>query len=81
MSSFASVLKDMPCTAKIHLMEELWDDLCQDAANLPAPAWHGEVLATRAAKVATGTAQFFDWETVKASLLGVETPSSSLIQH
>ena len=70
MSSVASVLKDMPRTAKIRLMEELWDDLCQDAANLPSPSWHGEVLATRAAKVAAGTAQFFDWETVKASLLG-----------
>lgn len=69
MSSSAAMLKDMPRAAKLQLMEELWDDLSRDEASLPSPAWHGDVLAARTAKVAAGTAEFVDWEVVKASLL------------
>lgn len=63
------MLREMPRVAKLQLMEALWDDLSHDAVDVASPAWHGEVLAARAAKVAAGTAEFFDWEVVKASLL------------
>ncbi len=59
----------MPRAAKLLLMEELWDDLCHDTVGVTSPAWHGDVLAARKAKVAAGTAEFIDWEIVKAELL------------
>lgn len=63
------LLKDMPRLAKLRLMEELWDDLCHSPEGIDSPAWHGEVLAARSARVADGTAQFRDWEEVKGRLL------------
>ena len=62
-------LKDMPRLAKLRLMEELWDDLCRSPEGIDSPAWHGEVLAARSARVADGTAQFRDWEEVNGRLL------------
>ena len=34
----------------------------------PSPAWHGEVLAERERKLASGEDTFMDWETAKQQL-------------
>lgn len=65
-------LPEMTRTEKLRAMEELWDDLCHSAEELPSPAWHGEVLAERAKRVEAGQAEFRPWEAVKARLLGHE---------
>lgn len=62
-------IKDLPRVAKLRLMEELWDDLCNSPEAIDSPTWHGEVLAARSARLASGVAQFNDWEEVKARLL------------
>lgn len=63
-------LSEMTHTAKLRAMEELWDDLCHSTEGVPTPAWHGDVLAERTQRVATGEAEFREWEEVKARLLG-----------
>jgi len=62
-------LSEMSHAAKLRVMEELWDDLCHSSEGVPSPAWHGEVLAVRAERVAKGEAEFRDWVDVKERLL------------
>ncbi|MFZ0257490.1 MAG: addiction module protein [Gammaproteobacteria bacterium] len=61
-------LQDMTIEEKLQAMESLWDDLCARAAQMPSPAWHGEVLAEREAALERGEEQFEDWETAKRKL-------------
>jgi hypothetical protein len=62
-------LTEMSHAAKLRVMEELWDDLCHSSEGVPSPAWHGEVLAARAERVAKGEAKFHEWADVKERLL------------
>jgi hypothetical protein len=62
-------LSEMSHAAKLRVMEELWDDLCHSSEGVPSPAWHGEVLAARAERVAKGEAVFHEWADVKERLL------------
>ncbi len=62
-------LSEMTRAAKLRVMEELWDDLCRSPEGVPSPAWHGEVLAARAERVAEGDAEFREWADVKERLL------------
>ncbi len=62
-------LSEMTRAAKLRVMEELWDDLCRLPEGVPSPAWHGEVLAARAQRVAKGEAEFCEWPDVKERLL------------
>ena len=62
-------LTEMSHAAKLRAMEELWDDLCHSSEGVPSPAWHGEILAARAARVAKGEAEFHEWPDVKERLL------------
>lgn len=66
----ALLLPEMTRAEKLRTMEELWDDLCHSPEALPSPAWHGEVLAERASRAASGQAEFRPWDEVKARLLG-----------
>ena len=59
----------MSYAAKLRMMEELWDDLCRSPEGMPSPAWHGEVLAARAERVAKGEAKFREWADVRERLL------------
>ena len=62
-------LSEMTHADKLRVMEELWDDLCRSPEGVTSPAWHGEVLAARAERVAKGEAKFHDWTEVKERLL------------
>lgn len=62
-------LSEMSHAAKLRVMEELWDDLCRSPEGVPSPAWHGEVLAARAQRVAKGEAEFREWPDVRERLL------------
>ncbi len=62
-------LSEMTQAAKLRVMEELWDDLCRSPEGVPSPAWHGEVLAAPAERVAKGEAEFREWPDVKERLL------------
>jgi hypothetical protein len=61
-------LKTMTVEEKIQAMEMLWDDLCHGTDEPSSPAWHKDVLQTRAQNVAAGTDEFIDWETAKQQI-------------
>ncbi|KON47253.1 addiction module antitoxin RelB [Mariprofundus ferrooxydans] len=53
----------MSTADKLTAIEQLWDDLSSHPANVPSPAWHGEVLESRAA-----SGEFADLNEVKERL-------------
>lgn len=61
-------LEQMTVEEKLQVMEAIWDDLSRNAQDLPAPAWHGEVLAQRQAALDAGEDYFEDWETAKEKI-------------
>ena len=61
-------LETLSTTEKIALMERLWADLSQRPQELPAPNWHGDVLAERIAAVREGRTAFVDWNEAKQRL-------------
>jgi hypothetical protein len=61
-------LRQMSMPDKLRLMEELWRDLSQNERALASPEWHGEVLAERERKLASGEDTLLDWETAKRQL-------------
>ncbi len=61
-------IKEMTIEEKLMVMEEIWDDLCHNADNIPSPAWHGDELAQREAAISSGKATFTDWDTAKKKI-------------
>ena len=61
-------LRQMSVPEKLRLMEDLWHDLSQNERNVVSPEWHGEVLAERERKLASGEDSLVDWETAKRQL-------------
>ncbi len=53
---------------KLRMMEALWDDLAHDKAILASPSWHGEALKAAEKAIASGQADFVDWEIAKQNL-------------
>ena len=53
---------------KLVLLERLWDDLSRRPSNIPAPDWHGDILAERLAAVTAGKTSFVAWGDAKARL-------------
>lgn len=61
-------LDQLSTAEKLRTMEYLWDDLCRHADEIPAPEWHGDVLAERESAVSSGAAKFHDWEDEKSRI-------------
>jgi len=58
----------MTPTERIQAMELLWRSLTAEPASVVSPAWHGEVLQRRAAKIASGKAEFLTIDQLKKRL-------------
>lgn len=63
------VLHHLPLKERLCIMEELWAELSQTAAELPVPTWQQAVLDERETKVVAGTARYLDWEVAKREIL------------
>ena len=61
-------LRQMSVPDKLRLMEDLWRDLSQNEQVIASPEWHGDVLAERERKLASGEDILLDWETAKLQL-------------
>ncbi|MEI9962564.1 MAG: addiction module protein [Limisphaerales bacterium] len=61
-------LDKMTVAEKLRAMEMLWADLSRNEAQIRSPAWHGDVLRDREAKIKSGEEKFMDWETAKKQL-------------
>lgn len=49
-------------------MENMWDDLCQRADEIPSPPWHGKVLQQREERIEKGMEEFTNWEKAKENI-------------
>jgi hypothetical protein len=58
----------MTLAEKLETMESLWADICRDADAFESPKWHKEVLQEREKLIASGEAQFIDWEKAKKEI-------------
>jgi len=54
----------MTTEEKIQTMESIWVDLCKESANIPSPAWHGNILKEREIR----EQEFIDWESAKGKI-------------
>jgi hypothetical protein len=61
-------LQQMTAVDKLQAIEEIWADLVRVSKDVPAPAWHGDVLHAREQRVADGTAQFLDIDDAKRAV-------------
>ena len=58
-------LDTMTTADKLRAMEAIWDDLLRSAEQVPSPAWHGDVLNAREARVREGKAHYTSWTDAK----------------
>lgn len=60
--------KQMTTAEKMRAMEALWDDLCHQAADIPSPEWHGDLLSQREEALSKGSEAATDWEEAKKKI-------------
>ena len=48
-------LDKMTVAEKLEVIDRIMDDFSRNAANIPAPAWHGELLKQREEALKNGT--------------------------
>lgn len=65
---FTQPLSEMTTKEKLRMMEQIWDDLCRNAEDIPSPAWHAPILAEREARVQRGEEQIDSWEVAKRKI-------------
>jgi hypothetical protein len=63
-------LDKMTVAEKLRAMEALWADLSRNESQIESPAWHGDMLRDREAKINSGSEKFMDWEVAKKQLRG-----------
>ncbi len=68
MSNADISIEGLSVAQKLGLTEQIWADLERQSASIPAPEWHGDVLARRLRAVQDGELEFLDWSDVKKSL-------------
>jgi hypothetical protein len=61
-------VRQLPLAEKLQIMEAIWEDLRAQAALLPVPPWHKELLDERRKAVEEGREEVFDWDAIKDSL-------------
>lgn len=61
-------LDKMTTADKLRALEEIWADLQRNPEDVPAPAWHGDVLRAREAREKEGVSQFGGWTEAKARI-------------
>lgn len=51
-------LDKMSATDKLQAIEEIWTDLSLAPEDVPAPAWHADILRARERRIAKGESRF-----------------------
>ncbi|MCL4788191.1 MAG: addiction module protein [Verrucomicrobia bacterium] len=64
----AADIEQMTLTERIKAMELLWRSITAEPASVVSPAWHGEVLQKRRAKIESGKAEFLTLAQLKKRL-------------
>jgi hypothetical protein len=63
-----AAIEQMSLEERLQTLELLWASLARTPEAVPSPDWHGEVLATRLAKVARGEGEFLSIPQLKQRL-------------
>ena len=63
---------DLSPAEKLQLVEDLWDDLAAEPADVPVHEWQKQELARRKANLQNNPASGITWEEVKRRILGRE---------
>lgn len=61
-------LSEMSADDKLVAIEQLWQSLSGNAADVPAPHWHADVLAARESRVRSGDSVFVPLDEMKERL-------------
>ena len=64
----AEQIREMSMAERLQALEQLWDAVCREDAEVPSPAWHASVLEERRARAARGESRFLTLDQVKARL-------------
>ena len=64
----AADIEQMSLEERLQTLELLWASLARTPDAVPSPDWHGEVLATRLAKVERGEGEFLSIPQLKRRL-------------
>ncbi|HBB16450.1 MAG: addiction module antitoxin RelB [Syntrophus sp. RIFOXYC2_FULL_54_9] len=61
-------LDQMTISDKLRTIEEIWEDLCRSAEDVPSPSWHADVLCAREDRVNEGSSKYLDWGEAKKNI-------------
>ena len=64
----ASEIERMSVEERLQTIELLWDSISKLGDAVASPAWHGQVLAARRAKVDAGEGQFLSMDELRDRL-------------
>ena len=62
----------MSVAERLQAMEQLWDALCREGADLGSPDWHEAILADRKARAERGEVKFLTLPQLRFRLRGSE---------
>jgi len=61
-----SQIEKISTSERLQAMEQLWEALCRDHAEVSSPEWHGSVLRDRKARAEQGQAKFLTLDQLRA---------------
>ena len=64
-------LNTMTVEEKVRLLEQVWDNLCQDSGNVRSPDWHAAILEGRRKALSNGSMPISAWTDAKRRLLAL----------
>ena len=59
-------VKQMDTVQRLRLMEEIWNSLLYDEADIDSLEWHKDILSDRKKKIEDGTAEFVSIKELRA---------------
>lgn len=63
-------LRKLPVADRLELIEDLWDSIEADAANLPLPDWHRAEIDRRLDALDSGASSGAPWDEVRRRIAG-----------
>jgi len=61
-------ISKLPISDKLQLVEDTWDSIAENAAELPMPDWQRQELDKRYKEYREGNVELRDWQSVHESI-------------
>jgi hypothetical protein len=62
-------LDKMTVAEKLEVLDLVWNDLVNNAEDIPLPEWHHQILKAREEDIKAGKDKFADWDNAKKDIL------------